>query len=244
MASLVGAITALSLIGAPSGSPVWTTVAKGGAPSEPASPITRLGLTGTATRLYGAFSKQPVGLVLKTVSDSATLSVLEDPMDERYLTTGDSAYLRITETLLRLNHLGVTDTASLLLAEGVELQGAGVNESSPTDTASLSVAEAVTLDISVDLTDTASISVTGTPTILVSTLAQTVTDTASISITETSITDKVSGSRAWQVGELAQLSLSEATLLEKFESDELAYITRIAVTFDAPTITFRMTGGR
>jgi hypothetical protein len=231
MASLVGAVTALALYGAP-GQPVLpdpTTF-----PRPDGLEFTHLGLGGSPGGTYGTFTKTAVTFLEIEVFDTASFSATEAPQDSQEIVSYDVARFSLTETAALLNRISVTDTARFGLSETVALSIAGVLDIPVTDTASFSLTEATGLSVRVDVTDTASYSVSDSGAVDASLEAKSVTDTASFSVTEATLLGVFVGVLAINVSDEARF-----TLVESASAVPIARVTGISINAVLPEIRIR-----
>ncbi len=252
MASLAGAITALSLIATPAGYPAWneadaavktasdtaslsvsesSSVSTGSGPQE----YTDLALTATPGPRYGDFTKSFAAQFDLAVSDDALISALEDPVDEQYIETTDTAGLSVTESVLTFNDINVVESALVSTSETVAIEQSGTVDNVVSDTASLSVTESVALDVSIDVTDTTSLSVSDSGAVDVSTEALDRTDTASLSVSEIVIVDVYAGAAEFARTDTASISITDSASVDVVEG-----IGRIAMVLKAPRIRFKL----
>lgn len=213
MPLLTGAITALALSGSP-GLPVWRDTST--LPRPYTETFTQLSPGGGPQRLYGSFSSR-VALSIQsiTVSDTASLSATESPVDSQEIATTDTARLSASESTQLFNFQAATDTASLSVSETISLVITGVTAKTASDTASISTTETTALAITTAVTDTASIFTSESATVDVSVEQKIVTDTASITTDEAVLLNVFAGVNAITVGDTAALTTSEAaTVLE------------------------------
>jgi hypothetical protein len=219
MASLAGAITTLGLAGVPFGGPVWNSEYL----TEPRPytvTFTQLGLDGSSVVRHTDYTKIELTDVQHVVSDTASVSATEGPIDSQIITTHDAASLAVTDTASLFNFLNITDSISLSVSESVGLIISGVTEKPVTETASLSVSETVALSVTVEVTDTASISVTDSGTVDVDSENVTASDDAAVSVSEEVLLGIFAGINVVNVGDVATLTAVEAALVrESFFSD-------------------------
>jgi hypothetical protein len=231
MASLVGAVTALALYGAP-GQPQLpdpTTFPRPGGLE-----FTHLGLGGTPGSTYGTFTKTAVTYLELDVTDSASLSASESPIDSQQIVSYDIARIALAETAALLNRYSLTDTAAISLSEVVALSIAGVLDKPVTDTASLSLTESTALSVTVAVTDTASVSVTDDGEVAATVEGIAPTDTASLSVTETSLLEVFVGQLSLTVSDTARLTLTESAA-----AVPIARVTGISIQSVLPEIRIR-----
>lgn len=169
------------------------------------------------------------------VSDTASISVTEDPVDRNEITTTDTARIAVSDTSQMFNRIDVADTARLSVGETISLLITGVTLKTASDTASLSVSEAVTVNVSLDVTDTASISVSDTSSVEVSVEQITVSDTASLSVDDQQQLEIFAGFVDKTVHDDALLTLTETAV-----KVEVNRIRRITFTAMRPKITFEV----
>jgi hypothetical protein len=168
-------------------------------------------------------------------SDTAYISVTEEPIEEQDIAAYDTARLSVTDTAALFNFLAVTDTARISISETVALVSGTVVTKTASDTASISVTDTSALSVSVSATDTASISV-GDVSDLVTALEQkSATDTASLTTEEDTLLGIFTGLLEITGSDIASLTLSEsASVLE------VRRIRRIALAISAPRITLEI----
>ncbi len=146
----------------------------------------------------------------KDVSDTASLSATESPIDTNEIVTYDSANLTATELAGLLDHYGVTDLASLTLNESIALNITGVLNIPITDTASLTLTESTALGITIDVTDGASLTLTESATVAVATEVLDVTDDAALAANDFATLDVFSGGAAFTVSDTVLLQDTES----------------------------------
>ncbi len=234
MAILTGVITSLALSGVPGLATDWYDSATATTPRPYSADFTRLAVGATPGRPYGAFTgKTEVTLIDKPVSDTASLSVTEEPIDEQFIVASDTARLTLTEVTNLRNNIGVTDTASLSVSEGIALTIAGVTDKPVTDTASLTLTELTNLRVSLSVTDTTSLSVTESTSVATPATFQTVTDTASLTITDDVLLTVFAGLAAFNGADTASLRVTETATVTDVTAAAIAYG---AITLSGPSI--------
>lgn len=233
MASLVGAITTLGLLGASVAAPVFT-------PAEPVierpyeATWTGLGLSATPGKRAVSFSKTEVTSVTHSVSDTASISATENPVDTQEISTFDTARLSVTDTAQLFNFLQASDTASLQGSDTVNLTISGVTAKAATDTASLSLTEATSISVTIAVTDTASIQgVDEAGTVTTPTEVVSVVDTASLSVDADVLLNVFVGVVEKQVSDSISIQAIEAAT-----ASEVNRIRRITFSSSAPRILF------
>jgi hypothetical protein len=170
-------------------------------------------------------------LVALTVSDTASISATEGPIDTQEIESADTARLSVSESTQLFNFLSAADTANLSLSETISLVITGVTAKTGSDTASLSLTESVAIAVTVDVTDTASLTLTESSSVAVSTEQVTVSDTASLTLDEAVSLNVFSGVNAISAVDGAALALVEtANVLE------VRRIKRIALSISRPYI--------
>lgn len=169
------------------------------------------------------------------VSDTASISVTEDPVDRNEIATTDTARIAVSDTSQMFNRIDVTDTARLSVGETVSLLISGVTLKTASDTASISVSESVTVNVSIAVTDTASISVGDVAAVAVSVEQFSVSDTASISVDDEQQLNIFAGVVEKIVSDDALLTLTDTSI-----KVEVNRIRRISFTALRPKITFEV----
>lgn len=230
MASLAGAITTLGLAGVPFGAPVFDAEYQTN-PRPYTQTFTQLGLNGCADVRHVTFSKTETTTATLVVSDTASISATESPIDLQEIATTDTARLSVSETTQLFNFRSVTDTASLAVSETISLVITGVTSKSASDTASVSTSETVAIAVTTAVTDTASLTVTDEATVDVSAENVAVTDTASITTDESVLLNVFSGVNAISVIDEARLTTAEVAAVH-----EVRRIRRIALSISMPHI--------
>jgi hypothetical protein len=234
MASLIGAVTALGLMGVSHAGLSFNSEYQT-SPRPYTVTFTQLGLDGgVAARNVNFSGKTEETTATLDVTDTASISVTEGPIDTNEIVTYDSASISVSENSSLLNFYGVTDTVSLALNESLALNIAGVSAPAVTDTASVSVTDASAINVSVSVTDTASVSVTDSSSVAVATEVLAATDTASISISDLTALDVFSGSASFVVDDVALLSVVEtATVYPLTIVESIRFVSKV------PQIRFR-----
>lgn len=229
MANLVGAYTALTPRGTP-GQVAWAET--NNVPRAYTEDFTAFLPWGVPGRLYGDFTKVVSSTAALAVSDTASLSATEDPVDSNEIATTDTARLGVTDAAALFNFLASTDTATLLAFETISLAQSGVTLKTASDTTSLSASEAVTLNVSIDVTDTASLSVTDSSAVDVSVEEKSATDTASLTLSDEAVLLNIfTGVNEITVSDAANLRVSETASVI-----EVRRIKRIALSITRPYI--------
>ncbi len=172
----------------------------------------------------------------KDVTDTASLSGTEGPIDGIEISTYDSANLTLAEITSLLNHYGVSDTANLGLNELIQLGITGVNAISVSDTASVSGTDASSVGVTVDVSDTASISGTDSGTVDVTREVLEASDTASITANDFATIDAFSGSASFNTSDDAYLRLTESAIAAPVID---TVVESIKFQARVPTIRFR-----
>jgi hypothetical protein len=236
MASLAGAITALGLAGVSIAAPVWDSE-YATSPKPYTQTFTALSNNGTSGPYLTDYSgKTELTDVSLEVSDTASLSATEEPVDSQQIEVADIARLSVTETVSHFHFIAVTDTATLSASELVALSITGVTPKPVTDTASISATEVTSLSVSLSVTDTASLSATDTSSVAVSTESVDVTDTASLSADDASLLTVFTGQLELNVVDSASLRTTETASIQTFEALQPIRLIRFDIT--APSIRF------
>lgn len=235
MASLVGAITTLGLLGVSVAAPVYD-------PDYDAPPTyprpytdtwTGLGLNSLPGKRAVDFSgKVEITLAAVSATDTIYLQVTEDPVDEQEIATQDNARLAVSDTAALFNNIANTDTASITLSETVSLLVSGVVTKTASDTASIAIAEAASINVTVDATDTASITLSDEDSdVVVSVEQKSASDTASISIDEEHLLNIFTGVNVVNASDTCSLTLGESVT-----ATEVRRIRRVALDIHVPRI--------
>lgn len=238
MPSLVGAITTLGLLGLSANAPVYDPD-YGAAPTFPRpyeATWTGLGLSALpGVRAVDFSGKSELTTAPLDVSDTASLSATEDPIDTNEIVTTDTARLSATESTQLFNFRSTTDTASLSVSETIGLVQSGVTLKTASDTATLSVTESVAVGVTIDVTDTASLTVSES--VSVSTTAETVdvTDTATLTVDESLLLAIFAGVVELNAQDTALLTTSEIA-----SAIEVRRIKRITLSIRFPRITMEI----
>lgn len=234
MSSLAGARTTRTLIGVP-GLPTWRdTLSTTRAFSQQ---FTHRHPGGIFGRAYGSFTKTAATSVDVDVTDTASITATESPVDSQEITTNDVIRLGVTESTQLFNFISVTESFVPGLSETVSLIISGVTDRPVTDTASLTLSESVALGISIDVTDTASLQLTGEAgTVVTSSELVTVTDTASLSVSEEQILNIFTGVVDISVNDTASLALA----VESAAAIEARRIDRIGLQFATPGLSIQL----
>src|SRR5688572_10504485 len=210
MASLASAKTALTPRGTP-GLVAWRDMSSTTRAYSVAFTQFRPG--GIPGRRYGSFTKVASSTAEFSVSDTASLSATEEPVDRNEIATTDTARLSATETSLLFNRIDVTDTATLTAGETISVVIIGVTLKTASDTASLSSSETATLGISLAVSDTASLSATDTSVLVVSAENIATSDTASLSTDEAVLLEIFAGVVEKTAADTATLTVSESAVV-------------------------------
>lgn len=234
MASLVGAVTLLTLSGV--SGPVTFTYE---APPTFARPggleFTQLGTSAVSAKRYGTFfGKSELLNITVSVSDTAFLSGTETPQDLQEIVSYDIASLSVSESTQLSNRIGATDTATLSLSEVVTLTVTGVASITPTDTASVSVSESVAIAATLDVTDTTSLTLTESATKVDAGESFAVTDDASIAVNDFASVNIFTG-----VLDLAVVDDIVIASTETATAEDARVVSKIAFQARVPKITFR-----
>lgn len=232
MSTLVGAKTALSARGTP-GPATWRDTTS--SPRPFIAQITQRRPGALPGRLYGSFVRSVVTTASFAVSDTASLSATEDPVDHNEIATGDTARLSATDVSQLFQRIDVTDTASLTAGETIALLQSGVILKTVTDTASLSATEVTTVGVTVDVTDTASLTATDTSAVVVTSQTLSVSDTASLSADDVQLLEIFTGIVEKTVTDLALLTANDAAVVL-----EVGRIRKITFEARIPRITFEV----
>lgn len=231
MPSLSGAITVLGLGGLSVGAPFYDSEYQT-VPRPFTQQFTQLGPGGLSTFPHSNFTgKTEETTAALSVSDTASLSATESPVDSNEIATSDTVRLSLTESSQLFNFQAVTDTASLSLSETISLVQSGVTLKTASDTASLSVTEVSSIAVSVAITDTASLTLTESASVAVSTEQVTVSDTASLTIDESVLLNVFAGVNAISVADSALLSVIDTASVT-----EVRRIKRIGLSISRPYI--------
>jgi hypothetical protein len=236
MPSLIGAVTTLGLLGLGTAAPVFNADQTQKFPRPYTETFTALGLSGTPAKRAVDFSgKTELTSVSHDVSDTAYISVTEEPIEEQDIAAYDTARLSVTDTAALFNFLAVTDTARISISETVALVSGTVVTKTASDTASLSVTDTSALSVSVSASDTASISVGDVASLVTALEQKSATDTASLTTEEDTLLGIFTGLLEITGSDIASLTLSEsASVLE------VKRIRRIALAISAPRITLEI----
>jgi hypothetical protein len=229
--SLIGAYTALSSTGAP-GLAIWNDISYLRSYTEDFTERHPGGLTGET---YGTFSHTTSSGAAFSVSDTASFSATEDPVDRNEIATGDTARLSASDVSQLFQRIDVTDTATLTAGETIALLQSGVILKTASDTASLSATEVTALGVTVDVSDTASLSATDISTVDVSAQNLSVTETASLSADDEQFLEIFAGIVDKTVFDSVPLTGSDiATVSEIGRVRKISFHTRM------PRITFEV----
>lgn len=236
MASLAGTLTFLTLSGL-SGPEVYVPQGETLTVRPTNLEFTELGLYGGPKFLASEFTAKATAPQQDWVlSDTAYLTATEGPIDVNEIVTYDTASLRaILEQASLLNYYAVTETARLSAGESVSLVTSGVTPKVVTDTASISATDVATLDVTLDVTDTASITGTEDPgTVDVNSEAFAVTDDAAITVDEGAAVNQFSGFDPIVVGDIVYLSAIDTATASVSRK-----VASIAIRYRMPKIVFR-----
>lgn len=228
MPSLAGAITVLGLGGLSVGAPFYDSEYHT-TPRPFTQQFTQLGLGGLSTFPHNDFSgKVSETTATFTVSDTASLSATEEPIDQNEITTGDTARLSATDSSQLFNRLDVTDTATLSAGETIGLLISGVTLKTASDTATLSSSETSELGVSVDVSDTATLTVTDTSSVDVSAESLDVTDTANLSADDTQLLEIFAGIVERSASDTALLTVNDlASVIEVRRIKRISFHVRM-----------------
>lgn len=232
MSTLVGAKTNLSARGTP-GPATWRDTTS--IPRPFIAQITQRRPGALPGRMYGSFARAAVTTVTLDVSDTASLSATEEPVDRNEIATTDTARLSASETSLLFNRIDVTDTATLTAGETISVVISGVTLKTASDTASLSSSETSTVGVSVDVTDTATLTATDTSVLVVSVEAIAASDTASLSTDDAVLLEIFAGVVEKTASDTATLTVSETAIVV-----EARRIRKIKFQANAPRMTFEV----
>src|ERR1044072_600479 len=170
MPSLAGAITTLGLLGLSTNAPVFDSEYQA-SPRPYTTTFTALSLAGALPRAravdFSGKTEQTTAAIV--VTDTASLSATESPIDTQEIESTDSARLAVSESSQLFNFIAVTDTANLSLSETISLVISGVTAKTASDTASLSLTESRSIAVTVAVTDTTSLTLTESSSVVVST---------------------------------------------------------------------------
>lgn len=233
MPSLAGAVSFLTLAGISGQQPYIEQAAAVGRVGYHFGGLALYGTTGA--NASGFFAKSLSADIQHVVSDTASLTVTETPIDSNEVVTYDTISLNISEISRIYNLYTLTDTARLVLGEAVSLVTAGVTAFTPTDTASISITDIAVLDVSLAVTDTTSISVSDpTPTVDTAGESYTATDTVSLSITDTASVNIFSGYLYLAADDTATIQVTDSA-----EATVSRTVDAIRFTWNVPRIVFR-----
>jgi len=208
MASLATARSALTPRGTP-GRISWRDTAPGSVTRPYTVTFTQFRPGGIPGRRYGSFTKTVATTAAITVSDTASLSATEEPIDRNEIATTDTARLSASDVSQLFNRIDATDTATLSAGETIALQISGVTLKTASDTASLSASETSTVGVSVDVSDTATLTATDTSSVAISAESKDVTDTASLSADDTVLLEIFAGIVERSASDTALLTVSD-----------------------------------
>lgn len=130
------------------------------------------------------FLQGVAGTATVGVSDTASLTVSEDPTSDFFLQTLDTASLSVSDVSAPAIQINVSDFPLVAVGESAGLTISGVVSVAVTDTASLTVSDASALAVDINVTDTTSLSVSDASTVDIGQIAVAVTDTISIGIAD------------------------------------------------------------
>jgi hypothetical protein len=232
MASLASAKSALTPRGTPGRAPWRDTSSVARAYSATFTQLRPGGITG---RRYGAFTKVASSTVALSVSDTASLSATEEPIDRNEVATTDTARLSASDVSQLFQRIDVSDTATLSAGETIALLQSGVTLKTASDTASLSSSETSTLGVTVDVSDTASLTVTDTSALVVSAESIAVTDTANLSADDTQLLEIFAGIVEKVSADTALLTVTDSALVL-----EVRRIRKIRFQVRMPRMTLEM----
>ncbi len=216
MASLLGAVTGLSARGTP-GPVTWFV-----APVDSRDYVgnfTDRSTGGLAGRIYGDFTRATAPLASLSVSDTASLSATEEPIDRNEIATTDTARLSASDVSQLFNRIDATDTATLSAGETIALQISGVTLKVASDTATLSASETSTVGVTVGVSDTATLTATDTSSVAISAESKNVTDTANLSADDSVLLEIFAG--------IVERSASDTALLRANDFAVVAEVRRI-----------------
>lgn len=156
MASLAGAITFLTLAGAPGLAP-WSQVVEEGSGSRPNDgTFTQLQPAGVSGARYGSFTdKTEETASTKVVTDSIRIFLTEGPVADIDIDVNDTITVRITDTAYAGLSRSVSDTITLRSAESVfSLAKSGTIPKTVSDTITLRITEGVAYGVAISVSDT------------------------------------------------------------------------------------------
>lgn len=229
--ALGSAITSLS----PRGTPGPALFGSSSTPSPFTRAFTQLRPGGVPGRRYGDFTAEEVLVAAFAVSDTASLSATEEPVDRNEIATTDTARLSANDVSLLFNRIDSTDTALLSAGETISVVISGVTLKTASDTASLSATESSAVGVSVAVSDTASLQATDTSVLVVSAENISVTDTASLSADDVQLLEIFAG--------IVEKSVSDTATFTVTDSAVVAQVRRIRkIKFQAsmPRMTFEV----
>ncbi len=232
MASLASAKTALTPRGTP-GKVSWRDLSS--VTRAYSVPFTQYRPGGIPGRRYGAFTKAASSTAALNVSDTASLSATEEPVDRNEIATTDTARLSASDVSLLFNRIDAIDTARLTAGETISVVISGVTLKTASDTASLSSSETSTVGVSVAVTDTASLSATDTSALVVLGETFAVTDTANLSADDVQLLEIFAGIVEKSVSDNAFLRVSDSAVVV-----EVRRIRKIKFEASFPRITFEV----
>lgn len=237
MATLVGAITFLTLAGTPGLTPYTDTTSF---PRTYSADFTRLSISATPTSPSGSFTgKTEESTIYVTVSDTASATATEDPIDTQDITSADLVYATLTESASLANYVAASETAFVTLGEAVTLSITSNTAKAGTDTASATITETASVAVAIDVTDTASVTATeGTPTIDTPANLVSVTDTASVTITDSPQIDIYTGFIPATGEDIASVTLAEVASVAI--SDAPGQVAGIRLDVRSPTLWLRV----
>ncbi len=234
MPSLAGAITTLGLAGIPFGAPVFDSEYQT-TPRPYTQTFTQPGLDGSSVARHVTYTKTEASVATLDVSDTASLSATEEPIDQNELATTDTARLSATDVSQLFNRIDVSDTAALAANETISLVISGVTLKSVSDTASLSSSETSALGITIDVSDTASLSATDSSSVAVSAENLSVTDAANLSADDAQLLEIFAGIVEKIAFDSALLTVVDIALVR-----EVRRIRRISLELRGPRITLEI----
>lgn len=234
MASLVGAKSALTPRGTP-GLVSWRATSSTTFPRPYTVTFTQLRPGGVPGRRYGSFAKTVATTATLVVSDTASLSATEEPIDQNEIATTDTARLSASDVSQLFNRIDASDTASMTAGETIALAISGVTLKTASDTASLSATDTSALGVTVDVSDTASLTATDTSSVAVSAESKSVTDTASLAADDEQLLEIFAGIVERSASDNALLTVSERASIV-----EVRRIKKITLQIRAPRITLEI----
>lgn len=177
-------------------------------------------------------------IVYVTVSDTASVSATEDPIDSQDIASSDIGYLAVTEVAVLGAVIYATDTASLTLGEAVNLGITNNTAKSGTDTASLTLTEVASAHVSIEASDTASLSVSESTSADITRQDIQPTDTASLSVDDSATVSVITGDIPLTAVDSARLTVTETATVSAFSPPN--QVRRVYTAFSAARLTIQV----